>query len=220
MNPVLLMAKGNCRYAKTTVNIRAKPTMKSKIVGQVYWNDRIKFVKEVNKKWCLIKYKNKMCYICSKYLKESRSKYKTYPSPNDNTFKSYEDSECITDNVGIAQGRLKKKYHLDYHSGVWMVGNRYCIAIGSYYTKKIGVKVDLVLSLNGRKHTLKCITADSKADKDTINNHKVHKDGSIVEFVVNTSYLPKMVTLTGDVSYADKKFKGKVKKIKVYKEDN
>ena len=99
-----------------------------------------------------------------------------------------------------------------------MVGNRYCIAVGSYYTNKVGVKIDLVLSSrNGRKHTLKCITADSKADKDTIKNHRVHKDGSVAEFIVKTSALPRKALLMGDVSYAGKQFKGKIVKIKVYK---
>lgn len=99
-----------------------------------------------------------------------------------------------------------------------MIGDRYCIAVGSYYTDKLGVKIDLVLSHNGRKHTLRCITADSKADKDTVNNHSVHKDGSVVEFVVKTSYLPYKARYTyGDVSYAGKQFKGKIKQIRVYK---
>ena len=69
----------------------------------------------------------------------------------------------------------------------------------------------------GRKHTLKCITADSKADKDTIKNHRVHKDGSVAEFIVKTSALPRKALLMGDVSYAGKQFRGKIVKVKVYK---
>ena len=217
-NPMLSSAKSNYKYAKTTVNIRTKPNTKSKIVGKLYWNDKVQVIKKVNKKWYLVKYKKKNRYLCAKYLKKKRSKYRTYQSPSSNTFKSYEDADCITDSTKLAQGRLKKKYHLDYSSGVWMVGDRYCIAVGSYYTKKIGVKINLVLSHNGRKHTLKCITADSKSDKDTINNHRVHKDGSVVEFVVKTSSLPRKARYTyGDVSYAGKQFRGKIIEIRVYK---
>ena len=215
-NPTLSSAKSNYKYAKTTVNIRAKPNTKSKIVGQLYWNDKVQIVKKVNKKWYLVRYKKKHRYVCAKYLKKKRSKYRTYQSPSSNTFKSYEDADCITDSQKIAQGRLKKKYHLD-KSGVYIVEDRYCIAVGSYYTKKIGVKIDLVLSHNGRKHTLKCITADSKADKDTIYNHRIHKDGSVAEFVVNTNSLSKKTRLMGDVSYAGKQFKGSIVKIKIYK---
>ena len=213
--PRLNAKTNNYKYAKTTVNIRAKPNTRSKIVGQLYWNDKVRVIKKVNEKWYLVRYKKKHRYVCAKYLKKKRSKYRTYQSPSSNTFKSYEDADCITDSTKLAQGRFKKKYHLD-KSGVWMVGDRYCIAVGSYYTKKIGVKIDLVLSHNGRKHTLKCITADSKADKDTINNHRIHKDGSVAEFIVKTSTLPKKVRLMGDVSYAGKQFKGEIVKIKVY----
>lgn len=217
-NVISINAKNSNMYAKTTVNIRDKPNLKSKIVGQVYWDDKVKVIRKVNKKWGAIRYKGKICYISLKYLKKNRSKYQTYPSPSSNSFKSYEDADCITNNVNIIQGKLKKKYHLDYSSGVYMVGNRYCIAIGSYYTKEIGVKIDLVLSpQGGRKHTLKCITADSKSDRDTVNQHRVHKTGNIVEFVVNTTYLPKMARKRGDISYAGKQFKGKIKTIKVYK---
>ena len=76
-----------------------------------------------------------------------------------------------------------------------------------------------MLSRNGRKHILKCITADSKADKDTIKNHRVHKDGSVVEFVVKSSALNKKARYTfGDISYAGKQFKGRIIEIRVYKE--
>lgn len=213
-----MLSKANCKYAKTTVNIRDKPNIKSKIVGQIYWNDKVHIKKKINKNWYLISYKNRKGYVYRKYLKESRSKYKAYPVPDSgSTFKSYEDAACISDSSKLAQGKLKKKYHLNYQSGIWMIGNRYCIAVGSYYTKQIGVKTDLVLSHNGRKHVLKCITADSKADKDTINKHRVHTDGSVVEFIVQTSILPYKARIRGDVSFAGKQFKGKVKQFRIYK---
>ena len=50
-NPTLSSAKSNYKYAKTTVNIRAKPNTTSKIVGQLYWNDKVRVIKKVNKKW-------------------------------------------------------------------------------------------------------------------------------------------------------------------------
>lgn len=214
VNPANAYAKS--KYAKTTVNVREEPNTHSHIVGKLHWNDRIEFIRQYSKEWSMVKYRNKIRYIYSKYLKNQKTKSKSYNSPSNSTFKSFEDADCITDNCNIPQGKLKKKYHLDKKSGVWMVDDRYCIAVGSYYTKKIGVKIDLVLSHNGRKHTLKCITADSKADKDTINKHRIHKDGSVVEFVVKTSTLPRKALQMGDISYAGKKFRGRIKRIKVY----
>lgn len=214
---MLSEAKGKIKYANTTINIRAKPSVKSKTVGKLYWNDSVKIIKRVNKKWYQVNYKRKKRYVCSNYLKRNKSIGRTYLSPSGKTFKSYEDANCITDNPKIAQGRLKGKYHLDYQSGVWMVGNRYCVALGSFYSKKIGVKADLVLSYKGKTHILKCITADFKADKDTVNRHRVHKDGSVAEFVVNTRTLSRKVKKMGDISFAGKKFRGKIIKIIIYK---
>lgn len=217
ITPTLSYAKNTTyKYSKTTVNIRVKPNTKSKIVGQLHFNDKVLVVESVNKKWDKIKHKGKIRYVASKYFNKKKAKYKSFSSPSNKTFKSYEDADCMTDNPKIPQGKLKKEYTLDAKSGVWKVGNRYCIAIGSYYTRKIGVKVDLVLSHNGKKHILKCITADGKADKDTIDNHKIHRDGSIVEFVVKTSSLPSKARRMGDVSYAGNQFKGSIKKLKVY----
>ena len=216
ITPMPVYAKNNnYMYTKETVNIRESPNTSSKIVGKLYWNKRIRVIKKHSKNWYKVKYKREDRYVYSRYLRNSKQKFKTYPSPSESSFKSYEDADCITDSNGLAQGRLKKKYTLSKY-GVWTVDGRYCIALGSYYTKQIGVKIDLVLENNKKKHTLKCITADMKDDNDTVNNHRVHSDGSIVEFVVNTSSLPRMARLMGDISYAGKQFKGEIKKIKVY----
>lgn len=205
------------KYAKTTLNIRRRPNVKSKIVKIKYYNDPIKVVCKVNKKWSKVLLNEEYYYVTTKYLSNKKMKYKRYKSPSNNSFKSYLPSRCITGNTSLAQGRLHRKYKLDYKTGVYMVGNRYCVALGSYYATKIGTKVDLVLSHNGRKHVLKCILADQKADKDTVNKHRVHKDGSVAEFVVSTQKLPwKVRYVTGDVSYAGKQFRGKIVEIRVY----
>ena len=206
------------KYAKTTLNIRRRPNVKSKIVKIKYYNDPIKVVCKVNKKWSKVLLNGEYCYVTTKYLSNKKMKYKRYKSPSNNTFKSYLSASCITRNTSLSQGRLHRKYKLDYKTGVYMVGNRYCVALGSYYTTKIGTKVDLVLSHNGRKHVMKCILADQKADRDTVNNHRIHKDGSVVEFVVNTQKLPRKARyVTGDVSYAGKQFRGKIVEIRVYR---
>lgn len=220
MNPNATITKAKTMYAKTTINIREFPNKNSKIKGKIHWNDAVKIIKRFNKKWLQIKYKNKIRYICSKYLRKKKIRYKSYKDPiqfkNTNHFKSYEDAKDITNSTELPHGRLKKQYHLD-KSGVYMVNDRYCIAIGSYYTKEIGVKVDLILSnKKGKIHILKCITADSKADRDTINKHRVHSDGSQIEFIVSINNLSKKTRLMGNISYAGKQFKGHVKEIRIY----
>lgn len=216
MNPKLSEAKSSFMYARATINIRASPSLEGKIVGRFFWNEPMKIIRRVNKRWYQISYKKKKRYVSAKYLKKNKSVGKKYSVPNNKAFKSYEDAECITNSYRVAHGRLKRKYHLDPNTGVWMVGNRYCIALGSFYTRKIGTKVDLILSYKGKTSKIKCIIGDCKADKDTVDKHRIHRDGSVVEFIVKTSRLPPRVKLTGDLSFANKKFRGRVVKIRIY----
>ncbi len=215
VSPTIAFAT-SVKYAKTTINIRAKPNKKSKIVGVKYWNQPVQVIGNANKRWSKIYYHGKVRYIYNKYLKLRKSKYRTYASPSANSFKSYEDARCITDKSS-PNYKLKSRYKLDQKSGVYMIGDRYCVALGSYYVTKIGTKIDLVLRHNGKKHVLKCILADQKSDEDTINNHKIHSDGSIAEFIVNTGSVPKHAKyITGDISYAGKQFRGRIIQIRVY----
>lgn len=146
--------------------------------------------------------------------KKKKKKIKNYvvkKSPGC-SFKSYMDYHCITCHAS-RQYKIQRKSHTDKKTGIRLYKGRYCIALGSFYTKKIGVKIDLIMS-SGK--VVKCITADMKADCDTINLHRQHPDGSVVEFIVSTKKLPKKVKRMGDISYTGP-FKGSIKKIKIYK---
>lgn len=108
MNPIKVKAQNSCKYAKTTVNIRSTPSRKGKIVGQVYWNDKVNIIKKKSKNWYLIKIKNKKRYIHSKYLRDKKYKYKSFCSPSSKTFKSYEDADYITNSKKNSTGEIKK----------------------------------------------------------------------------------------------------------------
>lgn len=73
--------------------------------------------------------------------------------------------------------------YTDPSTGIRMVGNRYCIAVGSYYTTAIGTPINLVFE-DGT--VVRCILGDCKADKDTNSTNQFHLcDGSVAEFVVD-----------------------------------
>lgn len=134
--------------------------------------------------------------------------------PTNNSFKSYMDAKYITDQTSY-QYQFKSNYELS-SSGIYTVDGRYCIAVGSYYTTTIGTRIDLVMD-NGS--VIPCILADCKADKDTDSSNRQNPNGSVVEFVVNTSYLSDSVKLHGDVSYADETLMGEIVAIRVYREN-
>ncbi len=76
--------------------------------------------------------------------------------------------------------------YTDPLTGIRMSQGRYCIAVGSFYTTKIGQKIDLVLT-NGE--IIKCILGDCKSDVHTDPTHRFHAiDGSVAEFVVDYDY--------------------------------
>lgn len=73
--------------------------------------------------------------------------------------------------------------YTDANTGIRMVDGRYCIAVGSGYTKKIGTKIDLVFEDGS---IIKCILGDCKSDKDTDVTHRYCKwDGSVAEFIID-----------------------------------
>ena len=132
--------------------------------------------------------------------------------PPNNSFKSYMDADTITSR-NTDQYKLKAKYVIDEQTGIWTVDERYCIAVGSYYTQSIGTYIDVVME-NG--NTLHCILGECKRNRDTDNTNRQNNNGSVVEFIVNTSSMPSMVRKMGNCSYACEEMKGEIKSIIVY----
>lgn len=132
--------------------------------------------------------------------------------PSNNSFKSYMDADTIT-SINTDQYKLKAKYIIDEQTGIWTVDERYCIAVGSYYTQSIGTYIDVVME-NGS--TLHCILGECKRNRDTDYTNRQNTNGSVVEFIVNTSSMPSMVRKMGNCSYACEEMKGEIKSIIVY----
>ena len=71
--------------------------------------------------------------------------------------------------------------YTDKASGIRMIGDRYCIAIGSFYCTTIGTKINLIMESG---EVVKCIMGEAKADEHTDETHRYQKwDGSVAEFV-------------------------------------
>ena len=132
--------------------------------------------------------------------------------PSNNSFKSYMDADTITSR-NTDQYKLKDKYVIDEQTGIWTVDERYCIAVGSYYTQSIGTYIDVVME-NGS--TLHCILGECKRNRDTDYTNRQNPNGSVVEFIVNTSSMPSMARKMGNCSYACEEMKGEIESIIVY----
>ena len=149
--------------------------------------------------------------VVEKTKPESSDNHVNRDVPSNNTIKSYMDYRCITLTTS-KQYKLQNSIAYTGDYGIRMVNGRYCVALGSYYTTTIGQYIDVELE-NG--NVIKAILADCKADKDTKSTNKMHPDGSVVEFVVDTRVLNSTAREMGDLSYVND-WNSKVVNIKVY----
>jgi len=128
-------------------------------------------------------------------------------SPESNTgFKAWMDFRTITSRSS-KQWELQQDAVTDPQTGIRMYDGRYMVALGTYYAQSAGERFHIVLD-SGIEFD--AITGDIKSDKHTDELHQ-HRNGSIVEFIVDKKALPKMAKRMGDVSYAG--FEGRVAEI-------
>ena len=128
-------------------------------------------------------------------------------------FKSYENWRSIK-SKNSPHYKLQNTYAYTGEDGIRMVEGRYCIAVGSYFTTRIGQYIDVVLQ-NGT--VIKCILGDQKADAHTDELHISHNsDHSIVEFIIDKQVMDPRILKLGTVSYLYKEWQSPVVKILVY----
>lgn len=158
-----------------------------------------------------VKYGDKLGYLEGnrKELFTSHVPYVIKEGSSNSSFKSYEPYTAITSTVSAQYKFLRGKSYTGNY-GIRMVGNRYCVAVGSYYTTKIGTKLDIYLSSG---QTIKCILGDAKSDRDTLSLKKQNINGSVVEFIVDSNCIDRRAKLLGSFNEI---FKGDVASIKVY----
>lgn len=128
--------------------------------------------------------------------------------------KRYMDYRAITAPSSI-QYALQQDATTDEY-GFRRYGDYYMIALGTYYTGYECGKVFRITLDTGV--SFEAITGDVKADVHTDSKNQ-HRDGNIVEFIVDTKKISGMAAAMGDMSYSDGvDFSGKVTKIEKLKE--
>lgn len=119
----------------------------------------------------------------------------------DGSFKSYMSYRALT-NTRTPQYRLQQG--ATTVNGFRMYDGYYMVALGSYYGSQIGAKYRITF---GDGQSINCILGDQKAncDTDSTNSYMV-RDGSIVEFIVDTASLSHASRSSGNIQ----EFKGRV----------
>ncbi len=175
------------------LNVRKDPSLNAEILDTLSIHEQINY-SEYNDKWVVIKYGNEVAYLYKEYVEELV--VKSSKGVWNDQRKSYMDYRKIT-SKNSKQYQLQANYAHTSPDGYRMVGERYCIALGSYYTKSVGCYVDVVLE-NGI--VIPCILGDCKANCDTLDNNSRGKDGGVAEFIVDEKQLPPQVKKAGDCS--------------------
>lgn len=209
INSVKKTKKWKKGYIKQYTSVRKKPKQKSKVLFCLNFNTKVKYYK-VSKKWIKIKYKNKQGYIFRNRIRKKSFKCKTYSTPRSKLI-SYMSYKTIT-NTSSNQYKLQKIAYTGKY-GIRQVNGRFCIAVGSYYTTKIGTYIDLILK-NGT--VIPCILADCKDDKHTDSRNILTYDGSLAEFIVDTNNLVYDAKFTGNIHNVCTKWQSQIVKIKIY----
>lgn len=207
LDSIELKEKYNTVYVNTILNIRKYPRIDSEVMGKYSFGDSVKVI-YIDENWARVKGSNH--YINRKYISEDSPSYKILSAPS-SKFKSYEDYRMIT---AKSSRQYKLQHSLAYTGdcGIRMVNGRYCVAVGSYYTTKIGTYLDIVLK-NGE--VIKAILGDQKADKDTDSMNQMHPDGSAVEFIVDKYSLSGKIRKSGNVSSVNN-WNSSIDYIKIY----
>lgn len=143
----------------------------------------------------------------------NRGSLKTVPGGN-TSMKSYMGYKAIT-STKSPQYKLQHGGQVYTDSnGYRRVGDSFVVAVGTYYADSIGTKLRVTLD-SGSQFT--AIVGDFKANRHTDGSNMQHaKDGSVIEFIVDTNSLESTARKMGDCSYSQSNnFKGNVSKIEV-----
>jgi len=127
--------------------------------------------------------------------------YQNFQLPNlpDNSMKCFMDYRTITD-TSSAQYELQQRAITD-ENGFRKIDDRYCVALGTYYTSYIGEIFNVTLD-NGK--VIKCIVGDVKSDKHTDENHMYAiASDNILEFIVDADCINELSKQYGNMSFSN-----------------
>lgn len=217
---VTRVSKYATRYISTyTLNIREEPSTKSEILGTLKLNQKV-YCAKFNASWHIFIYHGKYCYISSKYVSKRKTetpKGKVYQVPSNRGFMSYMPYMLSSGrSIFSSTSKQRQVQNIAYtgNYGIRQVNERYCVAIGSYFTSEIGVYFDIVLS-NGT--VIPCVLADAKANRDTDSTNIITThDGSVAEFIVDNSVLNSNAKRFGNIAMCCDEWQSSIKNIVIY----
>ena len=185
--------------AHSGLTVRKKMNAKSKKLSVLSYGTKVTYATTDDNKWYAVEMDGEYGYVYAEYIsdKDVREAGISYTCYNDRR-KSYMSWRTIT--ATYSNQYKLQRYAYTGSNGIRMVNGRYCIAIGQAYGASVGTHVDVTLE-NGK--VLPCVIGDVKAYRDTQGRAGwCGADGGYVEFIVETSALPRSVRRSGSLSSA------------------
>ena len=198
------------------LNVREEPNTDAEIKDIITYNKPVSY-STINDEWGAVKMEDEeegecIYFISLKYITDEEMPYEFKEVSGDRR-KSFLDYKSITMKTS-KQYKIQKRYaETDPETGIRKVDNKYCIALGSYFSHNVGQYVDLVLE-NGE--TIPCVIGDAKSNLDTNENNSIGKDGSVSEFITDKEYIDHSVKRSGDISDVNPNWNSKVIGVKLY----
>ena len=123
--------------------------------------------------------------------------YKSFDVPNiDTSFKAYMSYTSINSTTSL-QYKLQQKAITD-KNGFRILDDKYMVAVGTYYAKTCGEEIIVTLE-DGKE--INCIVSDIKQDIHTDSKNQ-HRNGNVVEFIVDINKINSESRKRGDMSYS------------------
>lgn len=139
------------------------------------------------------------------------------PREVDTSFKSYMGYKSIT-SKSSDQWKLQQLCTTDSQGFRKYENDFYVVAMGHYYSHKVGAKFAITFDTGNQ---IKVIVGDVKMRQHTNDTFQyVESNGNVIEFIVNTKKISKLIKDTGDVSNSGNGLmKGKILKIEEIMEE-
>ena len=130
----------------------------------------------------------------------------------ENDFKAFMDYRTLTSTTS-------KQYSMQYdgnaitnEEGFRLYNGEYMVAVGTYYSEECGTRLRVTLDTGVQ---FNCIVGDIKSDLHTDELHQ-HRNGNVIEFIVDQDKIPDICKKMGDMSYApNANLQGYIEKIEV-----
>lgn len=116
------------------------------------------------------------------------------PAGSTGGFKAIESIDSIRDK-NSKQYAMKPFYRTD-SLGFMRFNNYYVIAIGQFYSNRIGECFRVVFE----ERTILCIVGDVKRIEDTVDGMYCRENGSIIEFIINPDVMSADIQFGGNIS--------------------